>query len=91
VAVVLLAEMLILEPQLVLQVVRVVAVLKTALLVVLVVAEILPQLLHRKEMVAELVMVMVLLGVAVEAVEAQALLVQTHLQVERQMALVLAV
>jgi hypothetical protein len=83
--------MLILEPQLVLQVVRVVAVLKTALLVVLVVVEILPQLLHRKEIVAELVMVMVLLGVAVEAVEAQALLVQTHLQVERQMALVLAV
>jgi hypothetical protein len=81
VVVVLVAEMLMLEPQQVLLVVLVVVVLKMVLLVTQAVAEILPQLLHRKEIVAELVTAMALLGVVAVAAVVQEGLVQTLLLV----------
>jgi hypothetical protein len=69
----------------------VVVALKTALLVVLVVAEIHLQLLPHKEIVVVLVMAMVLLGAAEAVAVVQGLLVQTLQQVERLMVLVLVV
>jgi len=91
VAAVVQTEMLMLQPLLVFQAVLVVVALKTALLVVLVVAEIHLQLLPHKEIVVVLDMAMVLLGAAEAVAVVQGLLVQTLQQVERLMVLVLVV